>query len=110
MMATNNDLSICNEQTTLSSLMASSIDSIDGSVVLVMVNGSGQRRSRECYKCVMTTPFANDRCISRSIAPTRSFAFSADRDLFEFYQGSETNRRHYDISEHLFAIDGDKLR
>jgi hypothetical protein len=43
--ATNNNSSLCNEQKTfLPSSTASLIDSIDGSLVSVMVDGSGQRR------------------------------------------------------------------
>jgi hypothetical protein len=70
-----------------------------------MVDGSGQRRSRECYKCVMTNPSANDRCMSRSIAPMRSFTFSADRDLLEFsrLRNKSTSLRSLNICSRLTA-------
>jgi hypothetical protein len=103
--ATSNNQSVSKKQTNSPLLMTSSIDSIDGSVVLVMVDGSGQRRNRECYKCVMTTLSANERCMSRSIAPMRSFAFSADRDLLEFsrLRNKSTSLRSPNICSRLMA-------
>jgi hypothetical protein len=110
-MVTSNNPSLSKKQTNSPSLMASSIDSIDGSVVLVMVNGSGQRCSRECYKCVMTTDHSFCRwpvhipiyCPNKKLRIlSQSWSFGV---LKAQKQINVTT-----ISEHLFTIDGDKLR
>jgi hypothetical protein len=53
----------------------------------------------------MTASSANDRCMSRSIAPMRSFAFSADRDLLEFsrLRNKSTSLRSPNICSRLTA-------